>query len=44
LPGARILRVTATGDLLVSLPGSGRIILLERDTNGDGLPDGRAIF
>ncbi len=41
LPGARILLVTATGDLLVSLPGSGRIVLLERDTNGDGLPDGR---
>ncbi|MGH8579007.1 MAG: PQQ-dependent sugar dehydrogenase [Gammaproteobacteria bacterium] len=41
LPGARILRVTHTGDLLLSLPGAGRIVLLERDTNGDGSPDGR---
>ena len=41
LPGARILRVTHTGDLLLSLPGSGRIVLLEGDTNGDGSPDAR---
>ncbi len=41
LPGARIVRLTHTGDLLVSLPGSGRIVLLERDATGDGLPDAR---
>lgn len=41
LSGARILQFTDTGDLLVSLPGSGRIVLLERDSNGDGSADGR---
>jgi glucose/arabinose dehydrogenase len=41
LPRARFLRVTERGDLLVSLPPSGRIVLLERDDNGDGRPDGR---
>lgn len=41
LPGARLLRFTDTGDLLVSLPRSGRIVLLERDADGDGQPDGR---
>jgi glucose/arabinose dehydrogenase len=40
LPGARFLRFTPTGDLLVSLPYSGRIVLLERDANGDGQADG----
>ena len=41
LPHARLLRFTAAGDLLVSTPVSGRIVLLERDADGDGLPDGR---
>lgn len=41
LPNARSLRFTEAGDLLVSLPRSGRIVLLERDQNGDGRPDGR---
>ncbi|MCP4243694.1 MAG: sorbosone dehydrogenase family protein [bacterium] len=41
LPFARMLRVTPTGDLLVSLPRSDRIELLERDADGDGRPDGR---
>jgi glucose/arabinose dehydrogenase len=41
LPGACMLRLTHTGDLLVSLPRSGRIVLLERDTDGDGAPDAR---
>jgi glucose/arabinose dehydrogenase len=41
LPGARMLRFTERGDLLVSLPKEGRIVLLERDGNGDGRPDGR---
>lgn len=41
LPGARMLRFTETGDLLVSLPRAGRIVLLERDADGSGRPDGR---
>jgi glucose/arabinose dehydrogenase len=41
LPRARLLRITGNGDLLVSLPHSGRIVLLESDDNGDGHPDGR---
>ena len=40
LPNARFLRFTPNGDLLVSLPRSGRIVLLERDQNGDGVADG----
>ncbi len=40
LPGARFLRFTPNGDLLVSLPREGRIVLLERDANGDGRADG----
>ena len=40
LPGARFLRFTEAGDLLVSLPREGRIVLLERDANGDGRADG----
>jgi len=41
LPKARFLRVTPAGDLLVSRPHSGDILLLRRDDNGDGRPDGR---
>lgn len=41
LPRARFLRITGNGDLLVSLPPSGRVVLLERDDDGDGRPDGR---
>lgn len=41
LPGARAVRVTEQGDLLVSLPRRGQIVLLERDADGDGLPDSR---
>ncbi len=41
LPHARLLRFTPAGDLLVSTPVSGRIVLLERDADGDGHPDGR---
>ena len=40
LDGARFLRFTPTGDLLVSQPRSGKITLLERDADGDGHPDG----
>lgn len=41
LKGARILRYTNAGDLLVSIPSSGKIVLLSRDNNHDGSPDGR---
>ena len=41
LADARMLRFTTTGDLLVSKPRSGEIVLLERDDDGDGHPDGR---
>jgi glucose/arabinose dehydrogenase len=41
LPHARLLRFTPAGDLLLTTPVSGRVVLLERDDDGDGLPDGR---
>ena len=41
LPGARMLEVTDSGDVLVSLPASGRVVLLQRDDAGDGKSDGR---
>ena len=41
LPGARMLEVTDSGDVLVSLPASGRIVLLQRDDAGDGKSDGQ---
>jgi glucose/arabinose dehydrogenase/cytochrome c553 len=41
LPNARFLRFTPRGALLVSLPRSGRVVLLEPDRNGDGRSDGR---
>jgi glucose/arabinose dehydrogenase len=41
LPDARFMRFTERGGLLVSLPRSGRIVLLQPDGNGDGLSDGR---
>lgn len=39
IPNARFLRFTPGGDLLVSSPRSGQVLLLQRDANGDGLPD-----
>ncbi len=41
LIGARMLRFTSTGDLLVSLPKRGTVLLLERDNDRDGESDGR---
>jgi len=40
LPRARALRPTPTGDLLASVPREGRVVLLERDADGDGRSDG----
>lgn len=37
---ARVLRFTATGDLLVSVTRAGKVLLLERDADGDGRADG----
>ncbi len=39
IPNARVLRFAPNGDLLVSAPRSGRVLLLERDANGDGSAD-----
>ncbi len=39
LPKARFLRFTPAGDLLVSRPHAGDIMLLRRDADGDGRPD-----
>jgi glucose/arabinose dehydrogenase len=40
LENARLLRVTARGDVLVSQPRTGRVTLLLADRNGDGVSDG----
>lgn len=37
---ARTLRVTSAGDVIVSSPFSGRVMLLEADRDGDGASDG----
>lgn len=41
LPMARFMLFSDAGDLLVSRPRAGEIILLERDNSGDGLPGAR---
>lgn len=41
LPQGRFLRITPAGDLLVSRPHAGDILLLRSDANGDGSPDAR---
>ncbi len=40
IAGARFMRRTAAGDLLVSQPRAGRVALVRRDADGDGAPDG----
>ena len=40
LQNARFLRVTEAGDVVVSQPREGRVTLLRRDENGDGISDG----
>jgi glucose/arabinose dehydrogenase len=42
--GARVLRFTPTGDLLVSAPVQNSILLLERDRDGDGRADGQRVL
>jgi len=44
LANARFLRLTPTGDLLVSVPRTGSVHLLERDADGDGRADGDRIL
>lgn len=44
IPDARMLRVTARGDLLVATPGKGKVIWLARDSNGDGESDERRVL
>jgi len=39
--GARMLVATEAGDLLVSSPQQSAVLLLERDGDGDGRPDGQ---
>jgi glucose/arabinose dehydrogenase len=41
---ARGLRVTARGDVLVSSPRDGQVVLLEADRDDDGLTDGRRVL
>lgn len=42
--GARGLRFTPSGDLLVTRPRAGEVVLLEADRDGDGQSDGRRLL
>jgi len=44
LPNARMLQATDSGDLLVTTPSSGEVHLLYKDTNDDGIADGRKVL
>lgn len=44
VPKARFMRFTEAGDLLLSRPHAGDILLLKRDANGDGKPDGKEVL
>ena len=44
VPNARILRFTETGDLLVANPNLGKIMLLQKDGDGDGKADGKRLL
>jgi glucose/arabinose dehydrogenase len=41
---ARMLRLTSAGDLLVSQPRAGQVLLLGRDANADGKPDQQRVL
>lgn len=43
LPNARLLRFTPAGDLLVSQPRAGRVVLLAPDRDDDGRSDGTRV-
>ena len=40
VPNARMLKFTDAGDLLVANPNMGRVVLLEKDNDGDRVADG----
>lgn len=44
IPNARIIRFTDAGELLVANPNLGKIMLLQRDDDGDGQADGRKVL
>ena len=44
ISNARFLRFTAAGDLLVSQPRRGQVMLIHRDRDGDGRSDGRTVL
>lgn len=44
LEKVRFMRVTSAGDLLLSRPRKGDVLLLEADRDGDGLPDGQRVL
>ena len=44
IENARFLRFTPMGDLLVSSPRQGTVLLVERDANGDGAADGTRVL
>lgn len=44
VPEARFMRLTPAGDLLVSQPRLGQVLLLARDADGDGHPDRQQIL
>lgn len=44
LPQVRFMRISEKGDLLVSRPRKGEVLLLERDRNGDGQADGSRVL
>lgn len=44
VPLARFMAATPEGDLIVSRTRGDEVVLLERDRNGDGLPDGQRVL
>jgi len=44
LPSARLMAGTGSGDVLLTQPRGGRLLLLRADRNGDGRSDGRVVL
>jgi glucose/arabinose dehydrogenase len=44
VPNARMMRMTSTGDMVVTSNRTGAVFLLHRDDNGDGISDGRSLL